>query len=117
MRNSKIDGKGLLPYICSHGKGYNSTAMCFECAEDRADELERVIAMLGDAVLSARMGIDSERPALLVRESLQAALTFARGYFDSRPTARPSDRELGGWLIEQPYDSATATVSAHPPSP
>ena len=45
---SEIDGKGLLPFTCKHGNGYNVKAdvICRRCAETRARELERMVKLL-----------------------------------------------------------------------
>lgn len=90
MRLSKIDGKGMLPHSCPHGEGYNlcrDAKICLPCAENRVEELEKIISILGDALRrSVRATITSDQQ----REALETA----RNYFDGRA----SSADLGDWL-------------------
>lgn len=99
MPNSRIDGKGLLPYSCKHGNGYNSTQLCFQCAIDRCNELERIIYVQGEALkkISKFCG-DKPIGNGHIKLVTDVALKTARQYFNDRPCFALFTPDWGYWL-------------------
>jgi|SRR5882762_10004216 len=101
MKKSRIDGKGLLPYTCLHGKGYNGcfdSKICVKCAEDRAEELEAIIAKFGNGLV--RLLKDPTYDVVL---SINRLLVETSKNFNDRPALPldpPFERDLGKWLIK-----------------
>lgn len=99
MKRSRIDGRGLLPYPCKHRHGYNSRTdgfICVECAEDRVQELETIIALFGTKL--RRILKDPTMDAVI---SIETLLKETSAYFDSRPDLPldpPFERDQGAWL-------------------
>lgn len=99
MKSSRIDGRGVLPFTCKHADGYNNGTdgrICWQCAEQRAEELEEVIAVLGRATQSTIRGIENNDGS--VKENLVTALLTARAYFNNRAYDHKTD--LGDWLTD-----------------